>query len=87
MVECCYAVTFMLTVAYAECHKLALMLSFIMLNVIILSVAMLNVVAPLLLIRGLMDAIHKSALTAVSMVLAKIHLNSAYISQNAVKSA
>jgi hypothetical protein len=34
-----------LSVIYAECHKLAIMLSVIILNVIMLSVVMLSVVA------------------------------------------
>jgi len=39
-------VSFMLSIVYAECHKLAFMLSVIMLSVVILNVIMLRVVAP-----------------------------------------
>ncbi len=39
-------VSFMLSIVYAECHKLAFMLSVIMLSVVMLNVFMLRVVAP-----------------------------------------
>jgi hypothetical protein len=48
MVQCCYAVSFVLPVVYAECRKLAIMLSVIMLNVIMVSVIILSVVVPVL---------------------------------------
>ncbi len=48
MAGCCYAVSFMLPVVYAQCRKLAIMLSVIMLNVIIVSVIILSVVVPVL---------------------------------------
>ncbi len=43
--ECFYALLFMLTVVYAEYHKLSL---YTILSVIMLNVVMLNVVAPLI---------------------------------------
>jgi hypothetical protein len=39
----CYGVSIMLCVVYAECRKLAFLLSVIMLNVTMLSVILLNV--------------------------------------------
>jgi hypothetical protein len=38
----------MLSVMYAECHKLALILSVVMLNVVMLSAVILNVMVPLI---------------------------------------
>jgi hypothetical protein len=51
MVECCYGISFKLTVVYAESRKLAFYaachFAVILLNVIVLSVIMFSVVAPL----------------------------------------
>jgi hypothetical protein len=48
-------VSFMLSIMYAECHKLAFMLSVIMLNVIMLIVVMLNVIMVRVLAPQLMS--------------------------------
>jgi hypothetical protein len=40
MIGYCYAVSFMLTVVYTECHKLTFMLYAYMLNIVMLSVVL-----------------------------------------------
>jgi hypothetical protein len=44
--ECCYAVSFMQTVMCADCRKLSALCHIIMLNVIKLSVIVVNVMVP-----------------------------------------